>query len=370
MEDNRLISLLEETIDTEDPVADSEQQKTSDQDLLEKFKNLYSVQRRHSYNQITRFILEKYKAQGEAVDECLALARRIERLIDLADSKCLKQCQKLQCFKVDPPQFSCLDEDEVCSEYKSLARSLNKLHDHIMLEMMRYNEIQAENKRIIDDAKKLKMDLKRIAGERKEELVAAEESRIKISEELEKFNHTRTDLETKQIHITKQYEDMQLKYEEVLKKEEEIKLNSDKIEKQAYSIEDQTNQIYIQVVAIFGIFTAIVFAMFGGLTVINTIVQTMSSELGFLKACTLSLLIGIVIFNVLYGLLYAISKIIDRPIAFSAKGIKAEDWIWKRALKRHPLCFWVNLLFGVVLVILIGCYGIEWVFEVVISLTK
>lgn len=370
MEDNRLISLLEETIVTEDPVADPEQQIASDQDLLEKFKNLYGIQKRHSYNQITKFILEKYKSQGEGVEECFALARRVERLIDLADSKCLKQCQKLQCFKVDPPQFSCMDEDGACSEYKNLARSLNKLHDHIMLEMMRYNEIQAENRKIIEDAQKLKIDLKRIAGERKAELVAAEESRVKISSELEKFNNTRTDLEAKQIHITEQYQDMQLKYEEVLKKEEEIKLNSNKIEKQADSIEDKTNQIYIQVVAIFGIFTAIVFAMFGGLTVINTIVQTISSEIGFLKACTLSLLIGIVVFNVLYGLLYAISKIIDRPIAFSAKGITAEDWICKRAFKRHPLCFWVNLLFGVLLVILIGCYSIEWVFEIVISLTK
>lgn len=118
MANDKLVRLLDETIQSEDPFLGAQDIRLKDEVLLEKFKNLYDAESRHNYNQITAFVLEKYKKQGENQEECLALARRIERLINLADSKCLKQCSRLRCEKVEPPNFVCLEEKGACFEYK------------------------------------------------------------------------------------------------------------------------------------------------------------------------------------------------------------------------------------------------------------
>lgn len=181
---------------------------------------------------------------------------------------------------------------------------------------------------------------------------------------LEKLNNS---LKTTQICQIEQFtEDMKEQLEnQGIQLLENISDGEKKIELVKKSLTDVQNelknsekQMYTQVVAILGIFTSIVFSMFAGLTMINSIVQALSTNVIPLdKACAICLLIGFIVFNLLYTMLYAISKLTGNSIAYKHPKAKAEDYdnigIIKKAAMTHPYCFGINTIIIALLIILI-----------------
>lgn len=214
---------------------------------------------------------------------------------------------------------------------ESLKGSLKKLYDHFELEQLRYG--------------KMKQNIENLCNE----------------------NIARIEYMSNELELKMQQLNVEIKADIDKKVDSNVGSMKRLVQRMTKNtkadIDNKVTGIYTQVVTILGIFTAIVFSMFGGLTMINSIVQTMSSDLGFLKACTLCLLIGIVIFNLVYFLLYAISKIIDRTLAYPHATISANDCFFKRARLRHPVGFWFNVVSFSLSFILVVLYAIEWIVE-------
>ncbi|WP_053983441.1 hypothetical protein [Niameybacter massiliensis] len=180
---------------------------------------------------------------------------------------------------------------------------------------------------------------------------------------LEKLNNT---LKNTQLGQIEQFtEDMKDQLEnQSMQLLENISDAEKKIETVKFSLTDvqrdlknSEKQMYTQVVAILGIFTSIVFSMFAGLTMINSIVQALSTNvIPFNKACAICLMIGFIVFNLLYTMLYAISKLTGNSIAYKHPKTNAEGFdkvgIIKKAAMTHPYCFWVNIITTTLLILL------------------
>ena len=177
---------------------------------------------RHNYHEITRYIMKKYSSANES-ETVYVILDNIDAILDFIKS--VWNCTNKKPVAIR--DCAVLDRDGVCNEiiknegmecyeWKKLYRFVIKLKDHIFLEFIRLSEIRNENAR--------------------------------MEEELKKLEDTGKSLE---------------------EMENELRKSIDNTTK-------ETKNIYLQMVSILGIFTAIVITVFGGISVVSGIVDGLS----------------------------------------------------------------------------------------------
>lgn len=177
---------------------------------------------RHNYHEITRYIIERYSKENES-ETIYVILDNIDFILDYI--KCSWGCNNKDV--IAPRDCIILDREGECSifvehhgvpctEWKKLYRFVIKLKDHIYLEFIRLSEIRNENARIESELQSLE----------------------KTGESLKKM-------------------------------EVELRGAIDKVK-------EDTRNIYLQMVSILGIFTAIVITVFGGLSVVSEILDGLS----------------------------------------------------------------------------------------------
>ena len=177
---------------------------------------------RHNYHEITRYIMKKYSSANES-ETVYVILDNIDAILDFIKSvwNCTnkKPVAIRDCAVLDR-DGGCNEiiknEGMECYEWKKLYRFVIKLKDHIFLEFIRLSEIRNENAR--------------------------------MEEELKKLEDTGKSLE---------------------EMENELRKSIDNTTK-------ETKNIYLQMVSILGIFTAIVITVFGGISVVSGIVDGLS----------------------------------------------------------------------------------------------
>ncbi len=178
---------------------------------------------RHNYHDITRYVMQKYSKSNES-ETVQMILYNIDIIIDYIMNAWSCEREDLpstrDCIVLDHEGTCPIIVENYgikCSEWKKLYRFVIKLKDHIYLEFIRLSEIRNENARIETELKSLE----------------------KTGESLKEM-------------------------------EKELRSSIDKALK-------ETKNIYLQMVSILGIFTAIVISVFGGLSVISGILDGLST---------------------------------------------------------------------------------------------
>lgn len=178
---------------------------------------------RHNYHDITRYVMQKYSRASESETVQMILYNIdiiIDYIIDIWHCERNDLPSTRDCIVLDHEgNCSIVVENHgiKCSDWKKLYRFVIKLKDHIYLEFIRLSEIRNENARIEAELKSLED-----TGESLKEM------------------------------------------------EKELRSSIDKALK-------ETKNIYLQMVSILGIFTAIVISVFGGLSVISGILDGLAT---------------------------------------------------------------------------------------------
>lgn len=93
---------------------------------------------------------------------------------------------------------------------------------------------------------------------------------------------------------------------------------NDSVEKTTRNLENRSDQIQnnlnTNVISIVGIFSAIIFVFFGGLSNASAIISSLNKKIEICKTMFLLMGIGLVMFNVIFLLLYSISKLTNKNI--------------------------------------------------------
>lgn len=116
----------------------------------------------------------------------------------------------------------------------------------------------------------------------------------------------------------------------------------DKIENVKSNIQEEQKGVYASFVTILGIFAAVVLVFFGGATVFTGIFENLHlKELTRWKILFTVSIVGLVVYNLIFMLLYAISKIIKRQIA-ATENPKYQFFL-ARWIEKYPYLFVFNL---------------------------
>lgn len=192
------------------------------EELLNDFRRYYRYNPRHKYHEIAKYILDLSKKEKET-ETIATITENLQAVYSYLDEKlpCSPGQNKYTCYETRTGE-RCGHKTSSCMEDKRLLKSLIKLEDHIQLESMRWNEV------------------------------------IKSNEYFEK-NTKALGKKTQQISVT--LEKITADTKELNKKTQRI--NSD--------IKKATSSLYMQIVSILGIFTAIVFGVFGGVKAIESV---------------------------------------------------------------------------------------------------
>lgn len=133
------------------------------------------------------------------------------------------------------------------------------------------------------------------------------------------------------------------------------------------------------VISVLGIFSAIIIAFFGGLNVLaNILTYLPNSDISIYRLVFISCLTGIIVFNIVFMLLYFISRMLDKDMGgFCGFNIiiKYEEsteliprlyYRLKIIMKRHPMMFWFNSL----IVFIMTSTFIVWLISKLFNLIK
>lgn len=244
---NELITAL-----SKDLISDEEMNLYAD-----KFEEIYSDDFRHSYSSLTGIMLRMSNSNegafGMVLDNLLAIRESIDER-----------------------------NDEV------LSKSLNKLYDHLSLENIRLDQLNAE------------------------------------------YNQKISDLQ----EMIKHLEDEKTQFESTF---------NQKVSK----MEEEASKSKTEVVTILSIFAAIVLTFMGGMSFTASTFAGITSA-SIYRLIAVEVICGLVIFNTISTLIYLVSRIVDKTI--SAK-CKTEDCsctrkcgIFNKVRKKYPLIFWFNMI--------------------------
>lgn len=107
--------------------------------------------------------------------------------------------------------------------------------------------------------------------------------------------------------------------------------------------ESNVDKTQTQIITILSIFAGIIIAFFGGMNLLAGAIQNFNKANKFMSY-VLVIIIGIIMFNVIYMLLYTISKIIKTPITIGNDDYgKEERNNVKRMIIRYPLVVYFNI---------------------------
>jgi len=214
---------------------------------------------RYDYNEVTTYVIKKIGSEREE-ETIPVILDNICLLLGYIETKC--KCSEdiatpRECKELDAEVIKCKRKRKNvlmsldCKEAKRLYRFIVKLKDHISLENTRFSEIQNQNKQINEQLAQVK------------------------------------------------------------KVEEHAQSMQDKLSEKMDYVNNETKNIYIQMVSILGIFTAIVITVFGGFDVIAGIIDALTSadlkqRVNVLFAATLTIFFVV---NIIYILLDLIGRL-------------------------------------------------------------
>lgn len=150
----------------------------------------------------------------------------------------------------------------------------------------------------------------------------------------------------KQLEIVKNYADESKKELQDLFKEQEEKIK----------------MVYGDIISILGIFSAVIIAFFGGINILGSALSNMDKVSKY-RLIFVILAIGFVTFNIIFMLLYTISKLIEKPIRSECKNNICEEckekdkFIKMRCFRKYPVAYLFNLIsIGMMILIIIAYY--------------
>jgi len=124
---------------------------------------------------------------------------------------------------------------------------------------------------------------------------------------------------------------------------------------------NKTKSLQSEMIAVLSIFAAVIISFFGGANYISSAIASLQAVHVY-KSVTTALIVGIVLFNTIFLLMYIVSKIIDRNIYALCKtencSCDNKCNAIGRVKKRMPYVFWANLFF----VILLSITCVIWYF--------
>lgn len=107
------------------------------------------------------------------------------------------------------------------------------------------------------------------------------------------------------------------------------------------------DNLYGDIISVLGIFSAVVVAFFGGISVLGSALNNISAVSKY-KLILIVIIVGFIVFNIIFMLLYIISKLISKPIIPNCSTIICDKCTGKLSLNclRHnyPVVFWYNLI--------------------------
>lgn len=117
-------------------------------------------------------------------------------------------------------------------------------------------------------------------------------------------------------------------------------------EKKINLAEQNIDKTQGQVITILSIFAGIIIAFFGGTNLLANAITEFNKSNKFMSY-SLVIIIGIIMFNIIYLLLYSISKIVKIPISIGtckSECIKCSQYgHFKRIINRYPIAFYFNV---------------------------
>lgn len=130
--------------------------------------------------------------------------------------------------------------------------------------------------------------------------------------------------------------------------EQLINETEEKMSKTQKRIDDITSQINTQIVTVLGIFAAIVVVFFGGTSAYKSVFETLEIT-NLVEIIFIISAIGFILFNIIFMLLYTISKIIGKPI--SSKDSVIEHNFFERAKEKYPFIYYFDIALSTIIVL-------------------
>lgn len=196
-----------------------------------------------------------------------------------------------------------------------IKKRLHKLSDHIELENIRMSELEKISQKAI------------LASEK----IASVKNNIK--DEVSNIENKTIEIESKTIESEKKLEIIQ----------ESIKSNA------------------TESITILSIFAGVVMAFTGGFSYISQAIVSLN-EIGPYRAASFILLVGMILFDVIFLLLYMIGKLTQRNISSAGK-CKSKDGCSNKSIKccinRYPYVVWFNLISSIIILLIINLYCID-----------
>ena len=127
-----------------------------------------------------------------------------------------------------------------------------------------------------------------------------------------------------------------------------INETEEKMSKTQKRIDDITSQINTQIVTVLGIFAAIVVVFFGGTSAYKSVFETLEIT-NLVEIIFIISAIGFILFNIIFMLLYTISKIIGKPI--SSKDSVIEHNFFERAKEKYPFIYYFDIALSTIIVL-------------------
>jgi len=141
-----------------------------------------------------------------------------------------------------------------------------------------------------------------------------------------------------------------------------------KTEEVKRELKEAKQQLNSSVISILGIFCAVVMVFFGGLNVLGNILATMNNS-SSIRVVFMAAIVGVIVFNIIFMLLYFIAKVLDKSIATNdLSKLLYKCYVWNeeesrtiensKAVKkyrkvlespvlrlryRYPLIYWFNI---------------------------
>lgn len=107
--------------------------------------------------------------------------------------------------------------------------------------------------------------------------------------------------------------------------------------------ENRIGNIQNEFIGILSIFSAIIIAFFGGTQVLGQVISNIKSS-NFYTLTMITIVIGMILFNIIYMLLYTVSKIISKNIGINISKCKncSNDNRFRCLISKYPIVFWYN----------------------------
>lgn len=231
--------------------------------VIKNFLYYYNTYDRHKYQEITLYILGKFKNEKES-EVVNGILYNLDAVIKEVKNRCGCSAydSMYKCHMEEAPNFECQYQNEHCLEYKKLYRNLTKLYDHISLEQSRTADVRDGNVKLEELLKKVDEKTNGINTSIRNAEDKIKSIHAKLNDTEEKINNTEKRIDSQQ----KEY------------------------------------------ITILGIFASIVLAFTGGIAFSTSVLENIDAISGYRLAAIVAGL-ALILLNIIYLLAWFIIKI-------------------------------------------------------------